>query len=178
VREPVDRSRVEAFLRELGRRFPQPVRVLVTGGASMILRDLRGLTQDIDLTYTIAAEHDGRFNAVLRELKDSLRINVELAEPGHFIPIPAGRDSRLSYFDRYGRVEVFLDDPYSIALSKLHRGHDQDLEDVGLLIQAGLADAATLEAKAREIADSEGPRVRPVDLEKLLARLDRVRKSP
>jgi hypothetical protein len=39
---------------------------------------------------------------------------------------------------------VFLLDPYSIALSKLERGHAQDLEDVRALVSAGVLDPAEL----------------------------------
>jgi len=40
---------------------------------------------------------------------------------------------------------VFVFDPYSIALSKLDRGFDSDLEDVAFLLRQEWIDAETLE---------------------------------
>lgn len=175
MRSPVTRERIELFLRELGRRVERPARLVITGGAFMIYRGLRGKTLDIDVSYELAPEDDALLATAIRELKEALDLNVELAEPGQFIPLPAGRRERCAFVGRFGGVDVFLDDPYAIALSKLHRGHDKDLDDVRLMEQAKLLDLAELEAKAREIATPGRPGALRVDLERLLARLSRVR---
>jgi hypothetical protein len=79
---------------------------------------------------------------------------------------------------RYGVVDVLLDDPYAIALSKLSRGTEQDLADVRLMAEAKLLGYDELEAKAREIADPANPRALQVRLDAMLARLGRVRGTP
>lgn len=155
--------------------MPRPASVVITGGASLIHRGLRGQTEDIDIAYEVAAGDDARMTTAIRELKDALSINIELAEPGQFIPMPRGRESRRTFVARYGSVDVFLDDPYAVALSKLARGLDRDLEDVRLLADAKLIDFADLEAKAREIADPATPRSARVDLPRMLARLAAIR---
>ena len=177
MRDPVTSERVDRFLAELGRRVRRPARVILTGGASMIARGLRAQTLDIDLAYEVAPTDDAEFARAVRDLKEDLSINVEFAEPGHFLPMPAGRESRRAYFGRFQEIDVFLDDPYAIALSKLDRGHDKDLDDVRLLAGAGLIDYDLLVAMAREIAEPGRPGALRVDLERMLARLARVRGS-
>ncbi len=175
MREPADRAKIERFLRELGKRVRRPARVVLTGGASMILRRLREETVDIDLSYTVAPEDDTRFASAIRDLKDDLSINVELSEPGLFMPMPGGREGRLAYFGRYEDVDVLLDDPNAIALSKLQRAHRRDVNDVRLLAEAKLVDLAELEAKAREVAAAPTKAGLRVNLDRMLATLDEVR---
>ncbi len=178
MREPVTRERIERFFAELGRRVRGPARVIVAGGASLVLRGLRPKTQDIDIDYTVAPGGDGAFISALRDLKDELSVDVELASPGHFIPLPSGREGRLTFHERYGAADVFLEDVYSVALSKLERGQAKDLNDVRILAEAGLVTWPELEAKAREIASPErGKEAARVDLDRMLARLERVRQT-
>jgi hypothetical protein len=46
---------------------------------------------------------------------------------------------------RFGLLEVYLFDPYSIALSKIVRGFESDLEDVLFLLRTGAIEFGTLE---------------------------------
>ena len=141
----------------------------------MIRRNLRGQTLDVDISYEIAAAGEASLANAIRELKDKLDLNVELADPSQFLPVPKGRESRCTFAGRYGKVEVFLDDPYTVALSKLHRGYEKDLEDIRLLIRAKLVDLGDLEKKLREVAAPETPGSARVDLARLLLRLEFIR---
>jgi len=47
---------------------------------------------------------------------------------------------RVIRIDTFGNLEVFVADPYSIALSKLDRGFDTDLGDIVFLIRSGRID--------------------------------------
>lgn len=49
--------------------------------------------------------------------------------------MPPDGISRNIYIGQFGNPEVFVAGPYSIALSKLDRGFDTDLEDIVFLIQ-------------------------------------------
>jgi hypothetical protein len=44
-------------------------------------------------------------------------------------------ETHAQYVGRYGQIEVFYFDFYSIALSKIERGTTRDIEDVKLLVQ-------------------------------------------
>lgn len=140
----VDRPRLEALLAALGASFRHPARLYLSGGEGLIWRGLRGTTQDVDISYEVAPAHHDAWIRSLRELKERLSINIEEAQPSDFIPIPAGAESRAEFIGRYGAVDVFLLDPYSIALSKLERGLGGDLDDVRALLAAGVIEKAKL----------------------------------
>lgn len=143
-RETVDRPRLEALLRALGDSFRHPARLYLSGGEGLIWRGLRGTTQDVDISYDVApANHDAWIRA-LRELKEKLSINIEEAQPAHFIPVPPGAESRAEFIGRYGSVDVFLLDPYSVALSKLERGHGRDMADARAMLSAAVIDPGEL----------------------------------
>jgi hypothetical protein len=64
-----------------------------------------------------------------------------------FIPLPAGWEDRSPLIRREGQVSFHHFDPVAQALSKIERGHDQDLQDVREMIARGLVD--TEEARAQ-----------------------------
>jgi hypothetical protein len=72
-------------------------------------------------------------------LKEELQINVELASPADFIPVPPGWEDRGTFVARIGRVTVFQFDLYAQAVAKVERGHRQDA-DVHEMLSRGLID--------------------------------------
>jgi hypothetical protein len=63
-----------------------------------------------------------------------------------FIPLPSKAEERHRFMARYGKLSVNIFDPYSIALSKLDRGFEADIEDIVFLIKRGLVSLTKLEA--------------------------------
>lgn len=150
-REPVDRQRIEYFLRELGKRFRRPGRVYLVGGTTMVYEGFRAQTLDIDLTFDVRAEDHADFIRTVRNLKNELDLNVEEASPGDFIPLPPGHEHRAQYIGRYGQLEVFHFDLYSTALSKIERGTEEDYADVLALLRNGRIDAGQLRSSFEQI---------------------------
>jgi hypothetical protein len=113
----------------------------LTGGATAVLEGWRESTVDIDIRFEpdsdVALER-------IRDLKEELGVNVELASPLDFLPPLPGWQDRSRFRLRDGNLEVFDFDPYSQALSKLQRGFDLDLEDVRSMVDSGQVDPATL----------------------------------
>jgi hypothetical protein len=142
MREPLSADKLRAFLRELGKRAKADGRVYLTGGATAVLLGWRSTTVDIDMK--LVPDQDALLRA-LPELKESLRVNVELAAPSDFIPELPGWVDRSLFVSREGSLSVFHYDPYSQALSKIERGHRQDAADVSSLGAAGLIDPVRLE---------------------------------
>ncbi|MCG3135482.1 MAG: hypothetical protein HMLKMBBP_03138 [Planctomycetes bacterium] len=148
----VDAARLDAFLSALGTEWRRPARVVIGGGASMIRRGLRDATLDVDIEYEVAPDDDTPFLAALAKLKESVPVNLELASPGDFIPLPEGSADRNEWIARFGAVDVYLCDPVALAVSKLARGHDRDLDDVRALVTAGALTVAALTAAVDDVA--------------------------
>ena len=88
-------------------------------------------------------EPAGAFEAIARA-KEVLNINVELAAPDDFIPELPGWRGRSPFIDRHGRVDYHHYDFYGQALTKIERGHTQDVADVGARGRRGLIRASRL----------------------------------
>jgi hypothetical protein len=78
-----------------------------------------------------------------------------------FIPLPPEAQQRRRFVGRYGQVDVYIFDLYSIALSKIARGFESDLEDVEFLLDRDLIVWDTLGTYFKAIL----PRVRNVDID-------------
>lgn len=159
MRELADEARIRRFLRRLGRAAESETVVYLAGGATAVLEGWRGTTVDVDLR--IEPESDAILRALSR-LKDELAINVELATPADFIPLPAGWEERSPFVAREGSVTFRHFDPVAQALAKLERGHDRDLADVQAMLDRGLVDRNALSAAFAEI-ESELHRFPAID---------------
>jgi hypothetical protein len=151
LRQPVSRDRIEDFLRWLGNHYRRPARLYLVGGTTIVYEGLRLQTLDIDLAIEVAAGDHGELLAVLREARDTLDINIEEAAPSDFIPLPDGYAGRHQYVGRYGQVDVFHFDLYSMALSKIERGRRQDQLDVLALLESNRLSWDRLQAMYSEI---------------------------
>jgi hypothetical protein len=143
-REEVTKARLQVLLESLGREFRRPARLFLSGGEGLVWRGLRAATRDVDITYEVDPAYHAAWMGCLVALKERLRLSIEEAGPGDFIPLPPGHEARASSVGRFGTVDVLLFDPYSVALSKLDRGHARDIEDVRSLLKAGVLDPGEL----------------------------------
>jgi hypothetical protein len=148
VRELADEERIRRFMRALGDAARREGLCYLTGGATAVLLGWRPTTVDVDIK--LEPEQDEALRAVPR-IKNELAVNVELASPGDFIPLPGGWRERSLAAGREGRLSFRHFDPYSQALAKLERGHAQDLDDVRELIARGLVEPSRLFAFFVEI---------------------------
>ena len=148
MRRLVDAERLRAFMRALGERTEVETTCYLTGGATAVLVGWRDATIDIDVLF--APENDQLLRAI-PELKERLELNVEIAFPGHFVPLPAGWEDRSAFVEQVGAVTFRNVDPYAQALAKLERGHDRDLADVEAMISLELVDLQRLRAFFAEI---------------------------
>ena len=137
MREVVDTDRIRQFMEALSPAAPEGTRVYFTGGATAVLMGWRASTIDVDLK--IVPEADSVLRAI-PDLKERLRINVELASPDHFIPVADGWEDRSVFIDTIGSISFYHFDLCAQALAKVERGHQQDLADVREMIARGLID--------------------------------------
>jgi len=134
-------SKIEQLMAILGKEAKTPGTIYLVGGASAVLMGWREMTLDVDLK--LEPEPAGVF-AGIRDAKESLDINIELAAPDDFIPpLPGWRD-RSQFIARVGKVDFRHYDFYSQALAKIERGHRQDIVDVEAMFTRRLIDAIEL----------------------------------
>lgn len=148
MRRLVDAERLRAFMRALGSRTDVETTCYLAGGASAVIVGWRDATVDIDVLF--APENDQLLRAI-PDLKERLEVNVELAFPGHFVPMPGGWEDRSAFVERVGTVTFRNVDFYAQALAKLERGHDRDLADVEAMISIELVDPERLREFFTEI---------------------------
>jgi hypothetical protein len=175
MRPNVDRPRIEQFLTELGRRFRQAGRIYLVGGAAMVHAGIRpgssATTQDIDVDVA-----SGDMYQAIGQIKQQLNINVEFASPGDFIPLPRNWQQLSRFAGRYGKIDVFYFDFYSIALSKIERGNARDLQDVALLLQQSTITLVELDHAVQEVAAQMGKGAyKRLDSQAFLARYQAMR---
>jgi hypothetical protein len=141
MRPNVDELSLRAFMRELARLSRVEGRAYLTGGASAVLLGWRATTVDVDLKII---PDSGPVLTAIRDLKDSLNINVEFASPADFIPELPGWRERSRFIVREQGLDFYHYDFYSQCLSKIERGHRKDLADVRNMMSSGLVEPATL----------------------------------
>ncbi|HET6684707.1 MAG TPA: DUF6036 family nucleotidyltransferase [Gaiella sp.] len=150
MRRPVDADRVRAFMRALGLAARSEHTVYLVGGATAVLEGWRESTIDIDVAFPDRAGPDELLRALPR-IKDELELNVELASPADFVPVPTGWEDRSPSITQEGSVRFLHYDLYAQALSKLERGHDRDLLDVDAMRSRGLIEPERLRELFAEI---------------------------
>lgn len=150
-------------MQALGAAAPAEGVCYLIGGASAVLLGWRPTTIDVDIE--LEPEQDELLRA-LPAIKETLLVNVELASPRHFLPLPAGWRERSPSVTREGRLTFKHFDLYSQALAKIERGHFQDLEDVEAMLARGLVEVETLHRYFDEIEPQlyRFPALDPADL--------------
>jgi hypothetical protein len=80
-----------------------------------------------------------------------LRLDLEEVPLVEFIPLPTRARERRRLVGRFGQIEIYIFDLYSIALSKIARGFESDLEDVVFMLREGLIEFGELERHSGEV---------------------------
>ncbi len=143
-------ERIRTFLSRLGAAAREPTTAYLTGGSTAVLLGWRDSTIDIDLK--LVPDSGSLLRAVPR-LKDELEINVELASPDLFIPVPPGWEDRSPWEATEGMLSVRHFDLTAQAVAKLERGHARDLGDVRAMLERDLVGREGLLAYLSAIED-------------------------
>ncbi len=136
-------------MQNLGGAAPTKARVYFTGGVTAVLLGWRPATIDVDLSVVPDLDEILR---LLPALKDTLRLNIELVSPAHFIPELPGWEGRSKFIAEEGNISYYHYDFYAQALSKIERGHAQDRGDVRCMLEAELVEPARLRSMFENIA--------------------------
>jgi len=142
---------LQDFLEQLGRCYRHSGRIFLVGGSSLILVAAKVSTLDIDLQFDIPGEYHEAFIRCLRQISRQHKLPIEQVSPDQFIPLPRGYQNRHQFIGRYGSLDVFHFDFYSVALSKLHRGNEKDFADVIQMVSQGLITLVWLREQFQEV---------------------------
>ena len=129
---------VLAFLNRLGTIYPKPATLYLLGGGALCLLGSPRRTLDIDCTLGEITDQEQKFVQIMETVADEMRLELEVIPIQEFTPIPADSESRHQFIGQFGLIEVFIYDPYTIAVSKLARGLETDLQDVLFLLQRSI----------------------------------------
>ena len=129
-------SQIRALLTEIGQRYQQPATLLLLGGSALCLLGSPRPTLDID--YVGHDLHKNALQAVIEQVAQEMQLEVEAVPIDEFVPLPDDAQQRRLAVGQFGSIEVCILDPYTIALSKIDRGFDTDIEDILFLIRQGL----------------------------------------
>jgi hypothetical protein len=141
MREPLTIDKLQVFMKALAASVTTPSRIYLVGGATAVLLGWR--TSTIDIGLKIIPESDEILRR-LPELKERLRLNIELASPDDFIPELPGWQERSRFIQQVGKLAFYHYDFYAQALAKIERGHQMDSDDVEQLIARGLLEPQRL----------------------------------
>ena len=129
--ENLGKNDVMMFLEQLGENYPHRTDFYLLGGSALSLLGSPRLTADIDYT---SDESDPLLAQWVEQLADRHELDIEAVPIDEFIPLPLGAESRHRKIGQFNRVSAYIFDPYSIALSKVDRGFDKDIEDIQFLL--------------------------------------------
>lgn len=139
----METDQIHAFLVSLGKRYPHSENLYLLGGSALCLLGSPRPTMDID--YLGDDLKKGALQKVMEEAGREMGLDVEAVPINRFIPIPDDGHERNLYIGKFGKIDVYIYDPYAIALSKIDRGFDTDLDDVAFLIKNGHIEINKLE---------------------------------
>jgi hypothetical protein len=115
----------------------------------------------LDIDYIGDDLKKDELQLAIEEIGREMGLVVEPVPISRFIPIPEGESKRSLFIDRFGNIDVYIFDPYAIALSKIDRGFDTDLDDVVFLIKNGHVEINELE----RVIDNALPHAREFDMD-------------
>lgn len=156
--EPVTSVALQQFLQRLGEQFHHPAKFYLLGGSALCLLGSPRETLDVDYSLETPSRE---IEKILKQLSSELRLDLESVPLAEFIPLPPNSEKRHRFLGRYGQVDVYIYDLYSIALSKIARGFESDLEDVEFLLGQRLIEWNELEAHFKSIL----PRAKKADID-------------
>jgi len=146
--ESITSLALQVFFKRLGEQVPTRVTFYLMGGSALCL--LGSPRETLDVDYSIE-DAPPEIETVLKQLAAELRLDLEAVPMTEFIPLPPEAEQRRRFVGRYGQVDVYIFDLYSIALSKVARGFESDLEDVEFLLDHDFIEWNMLETHFKTI---------------------------
>ncbi len=129
----MDNAEIRSILQNIGARVQPNSQLILVGGSALALLGSPRLTIDIDFIGDDIQPEP--LHQTILQIAQELEIYAEPVPLDRFVPLPKGSEERIIRIGQFGNLEIFVADPYSIALSKLDRGADTDYDDLLFLIE-------------------------------------------
>jgi hypothetical protein len=142
---PITSAVIQKFLKQLGNHSLDNTIFYLLGGSALTILGNTRQTLDIDYTTNLSGERQKEFELLADKVGNQLHLDVEAVPIEEFIPLPPDAVARSMYIGKYGKMDVFLFDLYTITLSKISRGFESDIEDVLFLLGEKFIDFEELE---------------------------------
>lgn len=159
--ESVTRHSIEQFAHALSARISAPSDLFLIGGAALLLFGSPRATQDIDVVGSDGPPGGDPWRIALAKTITEARLDVEAVPFETFVPLLKGGEARHRMIGTYGQVRLWVFDPVAIALSKLDRGFETDLEDIEFMLRQGIITRQQMLDAIEEAA----PRARAFDFD-------------
>jgi hypothetical protein len=157
------------YLNQLGKAYQEEATLYLIGGSALCLLGNPRRTMDIDISLASPAENQALLDA-MTTIASEMKVELEVITIEEFVPTPAGASQRHQFIGQFDKIAAFIYDPYTLALSKLARGLETDIQDVLFLLANGIIEMAKLESIVEDAVPFAWEKdVDPNDLEKYLA---------
>jgi hypothetical protein len=143
--ESITPEKLHTFLEKLGHLYPGLVKLYLLGGSALCLSGNPRVTVDIDYCFDLESGDPLDFECKVKQLAIEMKLALKLVAPAEIIPLPPDAYQRRQFIGRYSNLEAYLFDLYSIALSKIGRGFETDLDDVIFMLREKMITMVELE---------------------------------
>jgi hypothetical protein len=158
---------IDLFFRALSKRYNQPAELYLIGGGALVLLGYSRPTLDIDYVGSDNPSLWTDLQRVIDQLAKEMNLDLEAVPYQEMIPLPSGYDHRHILIREYGALKLYIFDPYSIALGKLDRGSESDLEDIAFLVRNNFITTSQLaQVKSEALTRAQDYDLTPKRIEK------------
>jgi hypothetical protein len=150
----MDKAKLESILTILGEQVPPASRLFLIGGSALTL--LGSPRPSLDIDFIGDDIHPNELHTTLLEKAREMKLQIEAVPLERFIPLPDGNEQRHIFIGQFGNLNIYVADPYSIALSKVDRGLFTDFDDIVFLIRNNHITLEELEKIVRNALSKAG----------------------
>jgi len=150
----MDKAKLGSALTILGEQVPPSSRLFLIGGSALTL--LGSPRPSLDIDFVGDDIHPNELHRLIAAKAKEMKIQVEAVPIDRFIPMPDGNEQRNIFIGQFGNLEVYVVDPYSIALSKVDRGLFTDFDDIIFLIKKNYITLNELERITKDAISKAG----------------------
>lgn len=150
----MDKTKLESILTTLGEQVPPASRIFLIGGSALTL--LGSPRPSLDIDFIGDDVHPNELHRTIMGRAKEMKVQVDVVPLEHYIPMPDGNEQRSIFIGQFANLDVYVIDPYSIALSKVDRGLLTDFDDIIFLVKKNHITLEELERITRNAISKAG----------------------